>query len=626
MLGGPNAEIRESPSGLGALINQFMFGAPEGQGIKDYGYYDSETREISLLKPSQPMGAAGTIATGTELGLGALGSLFATAAAPDKGIFSGPVTTGAGFTAGDFLGRVLTREMGLRPKIDVTTGEPNSVLDPYKSLNPLENPAILDIGLPLVGKAGGKLKKFVNRNKMAKHEVAREIEGKAIGGELGLGQTTAQRERASMHRLERELPEAADSGMFTGGTKMDPATRKVIPPETPPKGIRETIERVGELEQDIIRVRNSELDDLFEFAQKYNDSVLDVNKIKGPKSRHIDVTEFQNFIKKLEKTSLTRPEAKAVNKELTQFLSDFKRANGYSPYDRSTYMKFFDQTPKGQMSLRDLADYHQNLRRAERAARRFDDSIKGAGLAGDVSAEALRTNAAILQFTKRAVPEVERFIQGQADEIIKRAKDPDSLGLARLKGVQGQELTRRVREAAGRSIDGNTWLSEPSIGKGDKLPTGLWESVGEPVGKDILESTGIMGALDDYGILPSKQFRYQTRDRAALNNIDEIHRMSKMEVPPLSLGRSMVGGGLTGTGLGALAGALSPYSVLGGMATGAPIGALLPVMDTLSDFYFTKGRGGLSGGPIIQKLLSDFSDPQGPETILQPGTEKKTLM
>jgi hypothetical protein len=43
MLGGPNAEIRESPSGLGALINQFMFGAPEGQGIKDYGYYDSET-------------------------------------------------------------------------------------------------------------------------------------------------------------------------------------------------------------------------------------------------------------------------------------------------------------------------------------------------------------------------------------------------------------------------------------------------------------------------------------------------------------------------------------------------------------------------------------------------------
>lgn len=83
------------------------------------------------------------LATGTEVAGNVAGGLGA-------GLLPGVgwLGIGTGATAGDLAARGLNRSLGLRPLEDPNTGEKEGLTDPYTSLNPLENPLVLNLLVP----------------------------------------------------------------------------------------------------------------------------------------------------------------------------------------------------------------------------------------------------------------------------------------------------------------------------------------------------------------------------------------------------------------------------------------------------------------------------------------------
>ena len=124
-----------------------IFGQPRGFTFRPLGFIQDgepvvlETRE----DPSIRKALRGALQIGGALGGGALTGLATRS----------PVLTGVGATAGELGAESLGIALGLAPEISPRTGEAISVTDPLGRLTELdiiENPALLNIGVPAVGR------------------------------------------------------------------------------------------------------------------------------------------------------------------------------------------------------------------------------------------------------------------------------------------------------------------------------------------------------------------------------------------------------------------------------------------------------------------------------------------
>ena len=136
--------------GLYAVTGDEMFDDMKGVPIQE------NWNNGNLEGYSYGGGLRNSLATGTEVAGNVAGALGA-GAIPGVGWLG----IGTGATTGDLTARALNRYLGLRPLEDVNTGEKEGIVDPYLKLNPLENPAALNLGIPIVGKALGTSKNLL---------------------------------------------------------------------------------------------------------------------------------------------------------------------------------------------------------------------------------------------------------------------------------------------------------------------------------------------------------------------------------------------------------------------------------------------------------------------------------
>ena len=153
----PTAEIRSATptswgiadpirKGLYAVTGDEMFDDMKGVPIQE------DWNNGSLEGYSYGGKLRNALATGNEVAGNVIGGAGA-------GLIPGVgwLGIGTGATAGDLAARGLNRAIGLRPLEDVNTGEKIGLTDPYTSFNPLENPAALNLGIPMAGNLAGKL-------------------------------------------------------------------------------------------------------------------------------------------------------------------------------------------------------------------------------------------------------------------------------------------------------------------------------------------------------------------------------------------------------------------------------------------------------------------------------------
>lgn len=136
--------------------------SPE-KGIETY-VKSSRDPETGIEKQTliQEPGIRSKLATALEMGGGIAGGIGAGA------LTENPFGAAAGYTAGELGGRGLTRAMNLRPSQDLNSEAPIGILDDYKSLNPLTNPALMNFALPGAGKLAGKALSSIEERQLAK--------------------------------------------------------------------------------------------------------------------------------------------------------------------------------------------------------------------------------------------------------------------------------------------------------------------------------------------------------------------------------------------------------------------------------------------------------------------------
>lgn len=276
-------------------------------------------------------------------------------------------------------------------------------------------------------------------------EVASGLADNAPGrmmAEFGVGAKNTARETALVGRTQGVEQGLTDSGILDESVDaFDPVSLRFVKTGgefdvTLPDGrvvkstnLPETFVKEAVIDKElpaIARQKSQTVADL-DYAMKEHGAInTSEAAVQGVNFFELLPPDAVKLYQRLQKFSLTKDSGQAMEGFFKTLERDIDEVGtGASPYIFRTYMDFFTQAPKGQLSLQEADDLLANLYFFQRAAKKFDLAQAAKGMQGDSAT--YQYNQGVLQMMDMMIPRLKGSIATKSKEVLELVRGDEFL-------------------------------------------------------------------------------------------------------------------------------------------------------------------------------------------------------